>query len=272
MIPFMVREGYDRSYAAGLTSVSGALGIIVPRPSIPLVIYGISTTTSIGDLFLAGFGPAIVIAALSDSHTELHEHPQGVCEKDAKASCQEIFLAVWDAKWALLMPVIILGGIYGGIFTPTEAAVVSIVYGIVIGLFVYRELKWKELFGMFERNASFVGGLHAHLCTGCGTGWLPCHARITRDYTPCTSFYDDKYVCNPDLAQHIPASAWNDSGMPCPLWWYLLQLFMRLWFLWELTLFHLGLIIVVNLAVGICNSPRLHESLCHFHPDRYSHR
>ena len=157
MIPYMIKDGYDGYYAAGLTGVSGGLGIIVP-PSIPLVIYAISTSTSVGDLFLAGIGPAAVVALFLLLAHNFLAHKKGYVHKKEKAPIKEILVATWDAKWALIMPIIILGGIYGGIFTPTEAAVIAIVYGIVIGLFVYRELKFKDLFGMFESNVTFVGG------------------------------------------------------------------------------------------------------------------
>ncbi len=253
MIPFMMREGYDRSYAAGLTSVSGALGIVVP-PSIPLVIYGISTTTSIGDLFLAGFGPAIVIAALLILTQNFMSTRKGYAKKMPKPATREIFLAVWDAKWALLMPVIILGGIYGGIFTPTEAAVVSIVYGIIIGLFVYRELKWKELFGMFERNASFVGG-------------------FMLTYAPAAALGGFLVMLGlPEIIRHaLLSTTTNMYVILILLNIFLLMLGMILDAVSSLVVFapiiyavmvplgidpiHLGLIIVVNLAVGFVTPP-----------------
>lgn len=157
MIPFMVREGYERSYAGGLAGVSGALGIIIP-PSIPLVLYGISTSTSIGDLFLAGFMPGLLVACFLMITQNIVSKRKGYAKKMPKPPLKEILRAVWDAKWALLMPIIILGGIYGGIFTPTEAAVIGIVYSVIIGLFVYKELKIKALYGIFDKTASMLGG------------------------------------------------------------------------------------------------------------------
>jgi C4-dicarboxylate transporter DctM subunit len=157
MIPFMVKQGYDRAYAGGLNGVAGALGIIVP-PSIPMVLYGVSTSTNIGSLFIAGFIPAILIAVFLMATHNIISKRSGYVNKLPKASGKEIWRAVWDAKWALLMPVIILGGIYGGFFTPTEAAVVAVVYGIIIGLFVYKELKPRDIFGVFEKTGSRVGG------------------------------------------------------------------------------------------------------------------
>ncbi len=158
MIPHMQKAGYDRTWSTGLVAVSGSLGVIVP-PSIPLVVYGCATNTSIGDLFLAGVVPAIVEAGVLIVIAKIVSWKKGYKGSGEKSSVKEILAALWEAKWALIMPVIILGGIYGGIFTPTEAAVVAIVYGIIIGMFVHKELKWKDLLKIFNENASFIGGI-----------------------------------------------------------------------------------------------------------------
>ena len=156
MIPYMAKSGYDRTYSTSLAAVAGGLGIIVP-PSIPLVVYGCATNTSIGDLFLAGIGPAVVVSILLIVTNIILSRAKGY-KAGLKFNWRELGKAVWDAKWALLLPVIILGGIYGGVFTPTEAAVVAIVYSAVIGLFVYRELKLRDIWEVFYKTTTFVGG------------------------------------------------------------------------------------------------------------------
>ena len=158
MIPYMVKAKYDRTYATGLSAVAGGLGVIMP-PSIPLVVYGVATNTSIGDLFLAGIVPAFIVAFFLIVVNVFLSRKAGYLGNGTPFSFKEMFKATWDAKWALLMPVIILGGIYGGIFTPTEAAVVATVYGIIIGLFVYKELSLKACWKMLVDNTSFVGGI-----------------------------------------------------------------------------------------------------------------
>lgn len=158
MIPYMVKAGYDKTYATGLSAVAGGLGVIMP-PSIPLVVYGVATTTSIGDLFLAGIGPAFVVGSFLAVTNIILSKKSGYFGNGEKFSFKAVGLAIWEAKWALLMPAIILGGIYGGIFTPTEAAVVSIAYGIIIGIFGYKELTWKGVLDMLVKNTSFVGGI-----------------------------------------------------------------------------------------------------------------
>ncbi|MEA5084928.1 MAG: TRAP transporter large permease [Lachnospiraceae bacterium] len=157
MIPYMVKSGYENDFSAGLVAVAGGLGIIVP-PSIPFVIYGITTQTNIGDLFIGGFGPALLIAIFLIAVSKFISYKKGYKGSEKKPSLKEKFDAIWDAKWALIMPVIILGGIYGGVFTPTEAAVVATFYGIIIGFFVYKELKFKNLISILDKNTSNVGG------------------------------------------------------------------------------------------------------------------
>jgi C4-dicarboxylate transporter DctM subunit len=154
----MIERGYDKVYATGLIAVAGGLGVIVP-PSIPMVIYGVATSTSIGSLFLAGFFPAIVVALSLGIVNYFISKKRGYKGTGEKFNLKGFLSACWEAKWALLMPVIILGGIYGGVFTPTEAAVISVAYGIVIGLFVYKELKFIDLYRIVDNNTSFVGGV-----------------------------------------------------------------------------------------------------------------
>ena len=159
MIPQMVREGYSPAYATALTCVSGGLGIIVP-PSFPMVLYGVTNDVSIGKLFTAGWGPAVVVTGTLLAFNYVICKRNGFVSTEPKETSFKLFLkAFWDAKWALLMPVIILGGIYSGIFSPTEAGVVSCVYGLIVGLFLYKELKWKDIIPMFKKKVDFLGGM-----------------------------------------------------------------------------------------------------------------
>ena len=143
LIPAMANQGYDKGTSTALLSASGAIGIIIP-PSIAFVVYASCTGASVGALFSAGIIPGILVgvsyliaAMISSRGVDVHMLP--------KASAKERWLAFKDAFWALMMPVIILGGIYGGIFTPTEAAGVAVIYGLFVGIFIYREIRIKEL-------------------------------------------------------------------------------------------------------------------------------
>ena len=159
MLPAMVKSGYDKVYATALVAIAGSLGMIIP-PSTPMVVYGVTNNVSIGDLFMAGFLPGLLIGgALMVVNYVICKHKgYGVGIKH-KVSGKNIGKAFWDAKWALFMPLIILGGIYSGIVTPTEASVVACVYGILVGLLVYKELTFKKLWQMFKDNTCFIGAM-----------------------------------------------------------------------------------------------------------------
>ena len=158
MIPAMEKEGhYDKAYATGLASIAGALGIIIP-PSIPFVVFASVTSASVGSLFIAGVIPGIIVAlALIFTHTIQAKH-RGYVDKQPRASFKEVMKSIWDGRFAVLMPIIILGGIYGGFFTPTEASVVAVAYGIIVGMFIYKNLTLKDLWQLIVKTATNVGG------------------------------------------------------------------------------------------------------------------
>lgn len=150
MIPAMIAKKYDGGFAAAVSASAGSIGVIIP-PSIPFVLYGVIGSVSVGSLFLAGVIPGLLIGfglmltayILAKKHGYKPEQVQ-------KFHFKNVLKATNDAKWALLIPVIILGGIYGGVFSPTEAAVVAVVYALIIGKFVYKELTWESIFESFR--------------------------------------------------------------------------------------------------------------------------
>ena len=156
MIPEMEKRGYDKGYATGLTSVAGTIGVIIP-PSIPFVIYGVASGTSVGDLFMAGFVPGILIgiALMIVNYGMSKKRGYRGAERDPNAP--GLWAVFKDSFWALMAPVIILGGIYGGLCTPTEAAVVATVYSLIVGTFVYRELTWKIWIDSLKDTANMNG-------------------------------------------------------------------------------------------------------------------
>lgn len=143
LIPAMDEEGYDKGMASALVATSGAIGIIIP-PSIAFVVYGVVAQVSIGKLFMAGIIPGLVFGLALILVSLIVTRKYDLVKHDL-ATPKEMWLAFKDAFWGLLTPFIILGGIYGGIFTPTEAAGVAVFYGLFVGFFIYKELKIKDL-------------------------------------------------------------------------------------------------------------------------------
>src|ERR1022692_1063113 len=143
MMPAMVEHGYPRRFGVGVISTSGALGILVP-PSIILVLYGVSTNTSIGALFMAGIVPGVILASMLAAVTWFIAWRNGY-PRMQRATLIQQWTAFRESVWGLLLIVIVLGGIYGGIFTPTEAAAVAAVYAFVIAVFVYRDMGLRDV-------------------------------------------------------------------------------------------------------------------------------
>jgi len=152
LLPAMVKDGYRPSFSSGLVSCAGSLGVIIP-PSIPMVIYATSANVSVSKMFMAGVIPGLLIGLTLIAYAWVQSRRDGQKPGDYRPSRQEMMAVLSDAKWALLVPVIILGGIYGGVFTPTEAAAVGVIYGFVVGAFIYRELDLKGLYKIIAGSA-----------------------------------------------------------------------------------------------------------------------
>ncbi len=175
LIPALIKHGYPTSYAAALQATSAELGVIIP-PSIPMILYGVSAEVSIGELFIAGFGPGILISLALMAFVWVYCKIKGWGKNDGDGR-MPLGRATLQAGWALLMPVIILGGIYGGVFTPTEASAVAVFYALVVGVVIYREIKVKDLYAILRKSAissaviMFIianAGLFAFLITRAG--------------------------------------------------------------------------------------------------------
>ena len=175
LIPALIKHGYPTSYAAALQATSAELGVIIP-PSIPMILYGVSAEVSIGELFIAGFGPGILISLALMAFVWVYCKIKGWGKNDGDGRLS-LGRATLQAGWALLMPVIILGGIYGGVFTPTEASAVAVFYALIVGVVIYREIKVKDLYAILRKSAissaviMFIianAGLFAFLITRAG--------------------------------------------------------------------------------------------------------
>ena len=180
MVPSMKERKYDASFAAAITAAAGTIGVIIP-PSIPFVIYCVVAQCSIGDMFIAGIVPGLIIgfALMAVCYcTARKRHYISVSERPTFANVGKAFK---EAVWALIVPIISLGGIYGGIFTPTEAAVVAVVYSVLIGKFVYKELDGKTLYeclrssGLINGATEFMIGLSMAFASYLAMAQIPSH-------------------------------------------------------------------------------------------------
>ena len=175
LVPALIKHGYPTTYAAALQATSAELGVIIP-PSIPMILYGVSAEVSIGELFIAGFGPGILIGCALMAFVYVYCKWKGWGKNDGDGRLP-FWKASWQAGWALMMPVIILGGIYGGVFTPTEASAVAVFYALVVGMLIYREIGVKDLYAILRKSVissaviMFIianAGLFAFLITRAG--------------------------------------------------------------------------------------------------------
>lgn len=162
-IPFLVNLGYDRKWSAGMIVVAGGLGVIIP-PSIPFVLYSLATGVSTGNLFLGGIFPGILIALCLMVYCVIHCRRQGENRESIEAAMDELksngFLHLFiDSLPALLCPVIVLGGIYAGFVTPTEAACISVFYALIVSLFIYRTIKVSDIISIMATAVRTYGGL-----------------------------------------------------------------------------------------------------------------
>lgn len=143
-IPAMIERGYNKFFAGAIVAAAGSIGVMIP-PSNPFVVYGVSAQVSIGDLFIGGIVPGILTGLVLMVFAYFYSKKMGWKGEVHERSAKMLFGAVWDAKWALMVPIIVLGGIYGGIMTPTEAAAVAAFYGLIVGVFIYKQLNFCTL-------------------------------------------------------------------------------------------------------------------------------
>ena len=193
-IPFMVSLGYEKKWSAGLIAVAGGLGVIVP-PSIPFVLYSLATGVSTGALFLGGIIPGILIGLFLMAYAVLYCLIKGedralIDRKMTELHANGLWSVFKESFWALLCPIIVLGGIYAGFFTPTEAAVVSVFYALIVSLFIYKSIKLSDLIPMLCASVRTYGGLAFVLAFATAFGRV---LSLTKATKAVTSFITDNF-------------------------------------------------------------------------------
>ena len=254
MIPALIAAGYDPAFSAALMSISGAIGVIIP-PSIPMVNYGVVGSVSISTLFAAGFGPGILmgVVLMVVCYVTAKQYGYG---KDAqtKFSLHNVWVTLKEAFWALFMPVIILGGIYGGIFTPTEAAAVSVIYGLVVGMFVYKELSLQQLPQLLMNAGKTTAIVMMIIATASGFGWILTSERIPDVIASAMlSFSSNKIVIMLmiNILLLLVGCIMETTASIIILTPIFLPIVTQL----GVNPVHFGIIMVVNLAIGMSTPP-----------------
>ena len=253
IVPAMINSGYKPAFSAALMAAAGAIGVIIP-PSITFVVYGSIADTSIGDLFIAGLVPGLlmgfalmVVALLVGRKSDLKTLP--------KASRKERWLAFKDAFWGLMMPVIILGGIYGGIFTPTEAAAVSVVYGLFVGIFIYKKIRLKEFYALLLDTTSTTATVMFITAAASLFAYVLTRARLDVAISSALQNATGGNVIVFFIIVNIIlliAGCFLDSTSALYIF---TPLFVPVAQALGVNLIHLGVVMIVNLAIGLFTPP-----------------
>jgi len=252
LIPAMVAKGYRIEYAAANQAVSGALGIIIP-PSIAMILYGVAAEVSISDLFIAGIIPGLLITfSLLVSAFIIAKHHGYKGEE--RQSFPSVFKAFNEAILAILMPIIVLGGIYSGVFTPTEAAVVAVVYSFIVGFVIYREISFQQLVECLKNSAISSAVIMIVIGTAGLFGFfIGINSVPDLIYSTISEFITDKYtfliVVNIIL---FIAGMFLDGGAAILI---LVPLLMGTALNLGIDPVHFGIIMVCNLAIGLVTPP-----------------
>jgi len=252
MMPAMVAQGFPKRFGAGVIATSGALGIVVP-PSIILVLYGVSTNTSIGALFIAGLLPGLILAAMLCAVTFFiawrNDYP-----RLPRASWRTRLIAFRESVWGLSLVIIVLGGIYGGIFTPTEAAAVSAVYAFVIAVFVYGDLKLIEVPKVLLHSANLSAMLLYIITNAVLFSFLMTHEQIPQAMASWIlekDFGQWAFLLIVNVVLLLAGNVMEPSSILLIMAPILFPLAVSI----GISPVHLGILIAVNMEVGMCHPP-----------------
>lgn len=253
LIPAMIKAGYTPAFSAALMAAAGAIGVIIP-PSITFVVYGSIADASIGSLFICGLVPGLIMG-LALAVTALIVGRKANLETLERKSGAERWIAFKDAFWGLMMPVIILGGIYGGIFTPTEAAAVSAVYGLFVGVFIYKKIKVKEFYAILIDTVSTTATVMFITAAASLFAYVLTRARLDVAISSALEEATGGSVIVFFIIVNIIlliAGCFLDSTSALYIF---VPLFVPVAQALGIDLLHLGVVMIVNLAIGLYTPP-----------------
>lgn len=253
MIPLMVEKGYHKEFCAPLLACGGSIGPIIP-PSIPLLVYGVLANVSVAKLFIGGFLPGILMAAGLMIYCYFIGKKRHYIGRDKKAKFSEVLKAAKDAFLALLMPLIIIGGIMSGLFTPTESATVAVFYALIVGMFVYKELKVRDIWPALVDCAKATGQVLVVVAFASLFTWVLTVNNIPQAVSAflgsaIKSRFMMLLVINIIL---LIAGTFIDTTSAIVIF---TPLFLPLVQSFGVDLVHFGLIMAVNLTIGMCTPP-----------------
>jgi C4-dicarboxylate transporter DctM subunit len=252
MIPAMAKKGYDRTYASAVVASAGTIGVIIP-PSIPMVLYAFVSGVSLGDLFIAGAIPGILVG-ISLMITAFVIALRRGYPTERMIGTRELLATFWDCLPALLTPVIILGGIFLGIVTPTEAAVIAVVYALIVGRFVYGDLSWTAIPRLLLKSGEMTAVMMLIIGAGDALSWALTVENFSTIFAAwILSLTDNKIVILMLINVFLLI-----LGGPMPLAPALLlttPILLPVVKQYDVDPLHFGMIVVCNLAISICSPP-----------------
>ena len=253
LIPAMVAQGYDAGFSSALSAISGSLGTVIP-PSITFIIYGMITGESIGDLFLSGIVPGLIFGFMLCIMVFIKSKKNGWKGETQRASLKEIGRLFLDTIWGLLSPVIVLGGIYSGLFTPTEAAAVAVVYSLIVGIFIYKELRLAELKETLFSTAKTTGMILLIIMNAGIFSWVLTQQGIAASLTEMAlALTDNKYIMLVIInIVFLCAGCVMDNTSAL---YILVPIIMPIAKALDINMIQLGVILVLNLSIGQVTPP-----------------
>lgn len=252
MVPAMLKAGYDKGFSIALVAVAGTIGVMIP-PSIPFILYGITANVSIGDLFIAGIVPGILVGVSLMVYAYIVSRMRGY-KGGEKTSIKRFIASFKSSVWGLLMPIIILGGIYGGIFTPTESGAIACVYGLFISYFVYKDAKLSDLKPIFV-EAGVISSM-VLLIIGAANimSWILSTDQIPQKVAEFVSNYATSAIVLLLIINIILLIVGTFLELSAAII-ILLPILLPLLIGFDINLIHFGVIMVVNLAIGLLTPP-----------------